>query len=295
MDLMNLWTLQGQLLLLLAVGAFLRRIGIFSVETKTFLTDFVIYVTLPCSIILSFKMDIDLSLLITFALILLVSLLIQLFCMETESRRSVLRYGILVSNAGFMGLPIAGELFGSTGLMYASIYLIPQRVVIWTAGISCFTKNDVPWGKALKKIAVHPGLVSVYIGLAVMAFNPPIPLFVERTMASIGECTTPLSMMLIGSIVGEMDRKTMKVDLFSLVYSAIRLILIPLAAFIGARLFAIDPLITGVAVLLAGMPVGSTTAILAAKYGGDASFASQLVTISTVLSMVTIPLWSMVL
>ncbi|HLW22073.1 MAG TPA: AEC family transporter [Sphaerochaetaceae bacterium] len=304
MDIVNLWNLQGQLLLLLAVGAFLRRIGIFTTNTKAFLTDFVIYVTLPCSIILSFRMDIDATLFISFSLVLLVSLLIQLFCFllghllyrkESASRRSVLRYGILVSNAGFMGLPIAGELFGAGGLMYASIYLIPQRVVMWTAGISCFTSHDVSWKVTAKKIALHPGIVSVYIGFFVMFFNPPIPQFVEMTMISVGNCTTPLSMMLIGSIVGEMNRSQMKLDWFSLSYSSIRLFLIPFVAFIGLRLFKVDPLITGVSVLLAGMPVGSTTAILAAKYGGDSSFASQLVAISTVLSMISIPLWGMIL
>jgi predicted permease len=304
MEFLNLWNLQGQLLLLLVIGAFLRRFGIFTGQTKAFLTDFVIYVTLPCSIILSFRMDIDSTVLVSFALVLVVSVVIQLFCMllgvllyrrQSAPRRSVLRYGILVSNAGFMGLPIAGELFGSGGLMFASIYLIPQRIVLWTAGISCFSHEDVSWKQTVKKIAIHPGLVSVYIGLLVMFFNPPIPVFIEKTMASIGSCTTPLSMMLIGSIVGEMDRTQMRIDWFSLGYSAIRLGLIPLAAYLGCRAFSIDPLITSVSVLLAGMPVGSTTAIIAAKYGGDAPFASQLVTISTVLSMVSIPLWAFVL
>ena len=134
MEFLNLLNLQGQLLLLLVIGAFLRRFGIFTGQTKAFLTDFVIYVTLPCSIILSFRMDIDSTVLVSFALVLVVSLVIQLFCMllgvllyrrQSAPRRSVLRYGILVSNAGFMGLPIAGELFGSGGVMFASLYLIP--------------------------------------------------------------------------------------------------------------------------------------------------------------------------
>ena len=304
MDILNLWSLQGQLLLLLALGAFLRRVGIFSSDTKAFLTDFVIYVTLPCSIILSFRIDIDASLFISFSLVLLVSLLIQLFCFllghllyrkESDRRRSVLRYGILVSNAGFMGLPIAGELFSAGGLMHASIYLIPQRVVMWTAGISCFTTSDVSWKVTARKIALHPVFVSVYIGFIVMFFNPPIPNFVEMTMITVGNCTTPLSMMLIGSIVGEMKRSQMKLDWISLSFSFIRLFFIPFIAFLGLKLFSVDPLITGVSVLLSGMPAGSTTAILAAKYGGDSSFASQLVSISTVLSMLSIPIWGMIL
>ncbi len=304
MEIVNLWNLQGQLLLLLVMGTLLRRIGVFSEHTKTFLTDFVIYVTLPCSIILSFRMDLDTTLLVSFSLVLLASLLIQLFCFllghllyrkERASRRGVLRYGILVSNAGFMGLPIAGEVFGAGGLLYASIYLIPQRVVVWTAGLSCFTTDTVSWKVSARKIALHPGIVSVYIGFFVLFCNPPIPQFVEMTMISIGDYTTPLSMLLIGSIIGEMPRSQMKLDWFSLSYCGLRLCIIPFIAFLCLRLFSVDPLVTGVSVLLAGMPVGSTTAILAAKYGGDSSFASQLVAISTVLSMISIPLWVMIL
>lgn len=304
MNVMDLWSLQGQLLLLLVVGAVLRRTGLFSVATKAFLTDFVIYVTLPCSIVLSFMMDIDLSVLRSFAIVLVVSLAIQCFCIllgkvlyrkQDRRRRSVLKYGMLVSNSGFMGLPVTQELYGAGGLMYASIYLIPQRVVMWSAGVSCFASEAVSWKQALRSSALHPGMISVYVGMVFLLFHFPLPRFIEHTMISIGSCTTPLSMMLIGSIIGEMDRTQMRVDLFSLIYASIRLILIPLVTFIGCRLCQVDPLITGVSVILAGMPVGSTTAILAAKYGGDASFASQLVTISTVLSMLTIPLWAMVM
>jgi len=166
-----------------------------------------------------------------------------------------------------MGLPVAGELFGAGGLMFASIYLIPQRVVMWTAGLSCFAPEEANWKGIVKNFAFHPGMVSVYIGLVLMLAHLRLPMFIEQTMSSIGACTTPLSMMLIGSIVGEMDRSQVKIDLFSLVYSAVRLVLIPLACLLGCRLFSVDPLITGVSVVLAGMPVGSTTAILASKYG----------------------------
>jgi predicted permease len=101
-------------------------------------------------------------------------------------------------------------------------------------------------------------------------------------------------MMLVGAIIGEMDRSELKVDLFSLGFSAVRLVFIPLVSYLGCLLFSVDPEVTGVSIVLAGMPIGSTTAILAAKYGGDSSFASRLVSITTVLSMITIPLWAMV-
>ena len=303
MELMNLWSVQGQLLLLLLAGVFLSRIGFFNASTKAFLTDLVIFVTLPCSIVLSFMIKIERSVLSSLGVVFLSSLLIQLFCYglskllyrsQERHRRGVLRYGILVSNSGFMGFPVASELFGPIGLMYASVYLIPQRILVWTAGLSCFVQDQGSWRSGLRKIALHPGIISVYIGMVLLFFQIGLPSFIERAMRSVSACTTPLSMILIGAIVGEMERKDLKIDLLSLGFSAVRLVCIPLAAYLGTCFFSVDPLVSGVSVVLAGMPIGSTTAILAAKYGGDASFASRLMTITTILSMLTIPLWAMV-
>jgi predicted permease len=304
MHIMNLWNLQGQLLLLLVAGILLRRLNILSGQAKHVLTDLVIYVTLPCSIVLSFRMDIDHTTMVSLGSVLLIAFAIQVFCIvlgnmlyrkQDKRKQAVLRYGILVSNSGFMGLPIAGELYGVMGAMYASIYLIPQRVVMWTAGLSCFTANDQSWRQKTKKIVRHPGMVSVYIGLFLLVFNLPIPRFLIQSMESVAVCTTPLSMLLIGAIIGEMNRSEVRITYFSLLYTAVRLILIPGISFIVLRLSNADTVITAVSVLLAGMPVGSTTAILAAKYGGDASFASQLVAISTILSLISIPLWALIL
>ena len=78
-------------------------------------------------------------------------------------------------------------------------------------------------------------------------------------------------------------------------YTVIRLLFIPLLVVAACRLVSVDPLITGVSVLLTGMPAGSTTAILAAKYDGDYIFATKCVVVTTLLSLITIPFWCVVL
>jgi hypothetical protein len=143
MDVTSVWNLQGQLFALLAVGVLLRKIDLFEDATKRVLTDLVLFVTLPCSIVLSFQFSIDKQLIQSLVFTFLVSVGVYFFCFllsrlffrkVEKAQQSVLRYGLLVSNAGFMGLPIVGELFGSAGLMYASIYIIPLRVLMWTVG-----------------------------------------------------------------------------------------------------------------------------------------------------------------
>ncbi len=298
----NLINLQGMLFLLVAAGVILRKKEILPEGAKAILTDLVIYLILPCNIISSFLIDFNMDILKGFAVILGIASLIQVGCLvlakvlyngEPARRKKVLQYGTVCSNAGFMGNPIAEGVYGPEGLMYASIFLVPQRIVMWSAGVSYFT--DSPDRKTVvKKVLIHPCIVAVYIGVLLMVTQLPLPGFLENTIRSIGSCTTTVSMVLIGTILAEvapgsfLDRGIIK-------YTFFRLFLIPLLVYAACRLFHVDPLLSGISVLLTGMPAGSTTAILAAKYDGDYIFATKCVVVTTLLSLVTIPLWCLVL
>ncbi len=304
MDVTSVWNLQGQLFALLAVGVLLRKIGLFEDATKRVLTDLVLFVTLPCSIVLSFQFSIDKQLIQSLVFTFLVSVGVHVFCFllsrlffrkVEKAQQSVLRYGLLVSNAGFMGLPIVGELFGSAGLMYASIYLIPLRVLMWTVGLSIFSPAGASKKEAALKVILHPSMIAVYLGLMLMTFQLSLPLFVEKTLSSIGGCTTALSMMLIGALLAETERKHLRIDRNLLLFSFLRLVVIPLVSLLAGRLLGVEPLIIGVSVILGAMPGGSSTVILAAKYGSDTVFTSKLVIVSTILSMLSIPIWCLVL
>ncbi|HPB41506.1 MAG TPA: AEC family transporter [Sphaerochaeta sp.] len=304
LDVSTLWSLQGQLLLLIAAGALVRRLKLIDEEGQAALTNVVLYVTLPCSILLSFMMEVDHSLLSHLLVVFLLSAGVQVFSFTLsklhyrnveESKRNVLRYGLLVSNAGFMGLPIAGLLFGQLGYIYASIYLIPQRVVMWSAGLALFGDRNQSFGVRMKQVAVHPCMIAVYLGFLLMFTSLALPSFVTKTLASLGNSTTALSMLLIGSLLAEPGQNPFHADRSLLHFTVLRLLVIPLASFLICRMIGIDPVITGAGVILAAMPGGSTTVILASKYGSDTAYASKLVVFSTLLSLLSIPLWGMVL
>ena len=294
----SLINLQGMLFLLVAAGIILRKKGILHEEAKAVLTDLVIYFILPCNIISSFLIEFNRKVFMEFAIILVIASLIQVVCLilantlykkEPDSRKKVLQYGTVCSNAGFMGNPIAEGVYGAQGLMFASIFLIPQRIVMWSAGVSYFTES--PDRKTVvKKVLTHPCIIAVYIGVFFLVTHLKMPEFLENTIRGVGGCTTTVSMVLIGTILAEVKLKSM-LDWGIVKYTVIRLFLIPFMVFIACRLFSVDPMLSGVSILLAGMPAGSTTAILAAKYNGDYIFATKCVVVTTLLSLLTIPLW----
>ena len=294
--------LQLNMFLMMIVGFILRNSNIIGAEGKKNITDLVIDVVLPANIIKAFMIEFNKELLVRFALIFIISLLVQLVATTMashcynkmpDSRKKIFQYGTVCSNAGFMGNVVAEQVFGTMGLAYASIFLVPQRIVMWSAGVSYFTEGTSK-KEVLKKLITHPCIIAVFIGLILMFTQLPLPGFLEDSITAISGSCTFLSMMLIGMILVGADLKTLfEKSIF--VYSALRLIILPLAVFIGCQIFRIDALVTGVCTLLVAMPAGATTAILAAKYNGDEIFASKCVVFSTALSLITTPIWSVIL
>jgi predicted permease len=295
----ELLTLQLNMFILILAGLILKKIGMIGNEGQRNLTDLVIYLVLPCNIIKSFMIDFSVKILYSFAGILVISLLIQIGCTllgkvlynwTDPEQKKCLQYGTICSNAGFLGNPIAEGVFGSMGLALASIYLIPQRIVMWSGGIAVFTES--PDKKSMvKKVLTHPCIIACEIGILLMLTQYQLPGFLTASVQTISNCNTALSMMVIGMILADVSIKTM-IDRKVLFYSIIRLLLIPILVYIPCRLLHIDSVVMGTSVLLAAMPAGATTSILASKYNGDAVFATKLVVFSTMASLLTTPVWS---
>jgi predicted permease len=298
----QLINLQFTMFLMIAAGMILKKIGIIGPEGQRNITDLVIYLVLPCNIIKSFLVEFTFDILITFTGVLIISILIQVGCsilgkvmyqrIEVPQKK-VLQYATICSNAGFLGNPIAEGVFGSIGLTLTSIYLIPQRIVMWSAGISVFT--EAPDKRTLvKKVVTHPCIIACFIGVILMLTQLQLPGFLDSSIQTISNCNTAFSMMVIGMILADVDLKHLA-DKKVIYYTIIRLVLIPLLVYLPCKLFGLDSLVTGVCVLLAAMPAGATTSILAAKYNGDAAFATKCVIFSTLTSLLTTPVWSFLL
>ena len=294
--------LQAQLFLYIIAGFVLTRIGTITPAGRKSLSDLLINFILPCNIICSFQIDLTGGILASCGVMIAVSLGVQLFYLlssrvlypgASPERRACLRYATVCSNAGFLGIPIIGGVYGAMGTLLTSVLLIPQRVVMWSAGLSLFTRTD---GKSvLKKLATHPCIVAVLIGFVLMlGGNPSLPGPLQKALSGASGATTCLSMLVIGSILAGAEHIDLK-DRMMWWYTLVRLVLIPLAVFAILSLLPIDPMVRGVMVLASGMPAGSTTAILAARYDGDAPFASCLVFVSTLLSLITLPVLCLLL
>ena len=292
----NLLNLQITIFCLMLSGYILTKAKVLSADARKPLSNLLINFILPCNIITSFMMEFNQKIMLDCLSIFIVSICLQTFVVlaskyfypNTDSGKlQVLRYGTIVSNAGFMGSPIAQGLYGDQGLLYSSIYLIPLRAVMWSFGVTCFTGAK---GKGvLKKILTHPCIVAVFIGMILMLSQIQLPKGLEQTIRYAGNANTALSMIVIGNILAEVKASEI-FDKTAGWFCIVRLSIIPLLVLIGCQLAGVDELVKQLSVVLASMPAAATTAILASKYDGDAHFAAKIVFLSTLLSLFSVPL-----
>ena len=298
----NLFDLMMMILLMIVAGYILQKTGMVSDAGKKSLANILIYLVLPCNIVKVFYAEFSVGELMSMSMVLVIAILIQLFYIVLtkilyrrfeNGEKQVYQYATVCSNSGFLGYPLSQGVFGDLGLLYASVFMIPQRIVMWTAGITYFTKAS---GKlaALKKVVLHPCMVAVYLGVILMLTQWQLPDFLDDTLSGLSSCCTGMTMVYIGTVLAEVDLRTIT-SKKQIYFAAFRLVLIPLAVYLCCLAFQVEPLITGVCVLLTAMPAGSTTAILAAQYDGDEVTAVKCVVFTTAVSVVTIPIWSIIL
>lgn len=299
-DIEKLMSLQAQLFLLMALGVICRRCLV-SAACQKGLTDLLVDLVMPCNILASFQITWNLDILRQSAAILVLSLGIQiastllsfvLYRRVSPGKRPILQYGTTASNAGFLGLPVAEGLFGPDGVLLASIYLIPQRIFMWSVGLSFFQKGSGQ--DVCKRLLTHPCILAVCAGLILMFTQAQLPAFLTGTINSLSKCCTALSMLVIGMVISRFSLRQL-LDPAVWYYALIRLAVLPALTLVCCRAFHAQELAANVSLVLVCMPAAGTTAVLAAKYGADESFAASCVAHTTLLSLAAIPLWCLAL
>ena len=296
----SLLTMQGMMFLMILIGAGMRKIQIVTTEGRRSMTNLVVNLILPSNILYAFsKADASAfrSMLVVVAMAFLIQLAWYLLSRVLwrgmdESRRGVMRYAFQFSNCGYLGNPVIEGLYGAPGLVYASVFLLPVRLFMWSVGLECFQKGAGSLRKTIERALTHPCVVATILGVVWMFFPIGLPDFLYNTISGFNQCLTPMTMLVIGFIMAETDLKKMFCkDLF--VITVLRLLLQPLAVLAVCRLLNLETLVAEVVTVLVSMPVANTTALLASQHDCDYTFASNVVVFTTLVSMITIPLYSL--
>ncbi len=213
-----------------------------------------------------------------------------------EKNRGTYRAMTVFSNIGFIGFPIISAAYGANALLYASFFQIPYNVLVYTWGVSALGAGSGKKNGAVLSKIINAGVVSCAVTLALYLSRIPVPGFLETVTRYLANLTAPLSMMVIGASVVNMNFKELFGDVRLLVYCGIRQLLLPVAGVLIARLVGVnDTKLLGVTMVMLACPVGAMMTMLSREYGGDYELASRGVALSTIMSVATIPAVSMIL
>ena len=228
-----------------------------------------------------------------FAGLLLISIFIPALFRVDRQSYGAYRVMTVFSNIGFMGFPIISSVFGSSALLYATLFLIPYNVLIYTYGIHTMKANKEGEKEKLNLGQIfNIGVIACVLAIILFACQVKLPDFLASGITMLSNLTAPLSMMVIGASMAVIDFKNLLSDYKLLLFSLFKLLLLPILGTLLVKQFVSNEVICGVTMVMLATPVGSMTAMLAQEYDGDYELASKGVMLTTLLSVVTIPIVS---
>lgn len=192
-------------------------------------------------------------------------------------------------NNGFVGFPLVAAVYGENAVFFASLSNIPFNLLLYTVGVMLLQKGDKSTKFSIKSVINVP-IVATLIAVVIFAFEIPMPKLVDDVADTVSAATVPLSMMCVGLSLGSVSLKEALLQPRLYGISLVRLIICPLTVWLVLRMFITNPVILGTIVLLAACPSAIICTILGIQYGRDGVESSEAIFISTMLSMITIPL-----
>lgn len=293
------------LFVLMLIGFFVSKKGYISDATFKQMSWLVVYVACPAMVIsgsvnsgkmmegqeLFAAMGLTLAI---YAVLILLGLITPFILGVPKEDRGVYKVMMIFSNIGFMGFPLIGSLYGAEALLYAALFQIPFNVLIYTYGILVLKKKTDDNEKLDLKKIFNIGVICCIISIVIALFQIETPDFVKTIVSNLSNLTAPLSMMVIGASLTKIRFKDLFTDIRLLLFCGLKLIVIPVVMLFVLKQFINNTMVLGVCMVILSTPVASMTAMLAQQYDGNYPLASKGVAVSTILSVLTMPLVAMI-
>ena len=301
------------LAVVVVIGAIAAKFKVFNSESKDVLSKVIFNISLPLMLFTNFfRLEATPRLIANSLVVLAISgfvIFFLLFIGWLASRifnlkgaeAAVFKTHSMFGNTIFLGFPLITALYGFEGLLYASMFQLVSSILMWTAGVVVLSHgNGISWRKSLLKV-INPNTIATLVGLVFFLLSIKLPSVMLKPMTELGSANTWLSMLYIGAMLvfsnvgGLLRRKSLYIISFNrLVIGPAMLILIfyLIGHFAG---LAPDKLVSSVIILEASMPCMATVVIMAREFGSDDALAVGNVFVSTIFSILTLPIIVMVL
>ncbi len=289
----------GSIALIMALGFLLGKFKLISEHTNKQLTNLLLTVFMPASLFMAFKSEYDQNsanlffsgllagTLIMLVLIILAKIIFNKKWMKKELSREA-QFAMIFNNATFLGYPIVESTFGPSGILAYCGFIIAFNIALFSYGIWLFEQKFSI--KLLLNIIFNPNIIAVILGMVVFLIGIKLPSFLTDSIKYVGGATTPLSIICIGFMLSQAKLKKVLTKWKLMLTAIIQLTLGPLITWGILTLLQFPAEVIQVCTLIQALPTATSLGLFAVKYGGNEAESSELVTISTIFSVATLPL-----
>jgi len=302
MDIMVIIHQMIQLFIMMALGYLLLKTGIMDADLNTKLSKLILKCTLPAlmlSSVLSQSGERDysavgmmffISVLVYFCLPIISFLIVKLMRFPLD-QQGLYMFMFSYGNVGFMGFPVISSIYGNIGVFYAAILNIVFNVSSFTLGVILINYGTAKKGEKLidLKMLLTPGVSISVLSIIIYLLGITFPSDLVSVIDSVGNVTSPLAMILIGSTLATMNVRSVFTDLRVYPFMVVKQIVIPIMMWLILRILVHDPLMLGASTVLMLMPVANSSVMFANLYGRDEKLAAKGVFITTLFSLISVP------
>lgn len=293
------------LFLLMLTGYLANRFGVIDKTFESKVSRFIVNISLPATIlnaVTGSDMAHDQEMLPIFAAAVSIFLVAHVVCHFIQK---IIRWNptyelmLNYSNLGFMGIPIISTIYGGEYVLHVSIFMMTFNLSLFSYGVYLLSKDNASkngssknhTGFSVKKL-LSPGILSAFLAIGIYLFDIRLPQHAVSLFSTVGATTTPLAMIVIGSTLAGVKFSTVFTDRELYLFSFLKLLVLPVITFFVLRLFIKDRTLLEISTILSGCPIAGNVSMLCMEYNRDVTLVSKGICISTLLSMISIPIVS---
>lgn len=284
---------------IVVLGYALCKLGYMGDKFDQKLSSIVIDVTCP-ALILSSVMGAELpdrSLILpllgigflTYILLLVFGFWVPRFVAKSPDEQGMIGFALMFANVGFIGYPIVSSIFGPHAVFYAALLNMPNTFFIFTAGVMLI-KGEYSLKQFNPKVLVSPAMLGAFLAAIIVALGIHTPDIIARPVTMVGNITVPAALMIIGSSMAKLPIREIIGSPKVYITALLRLTIVPLSIYFLFKACGVSDLVNNINTVVIAMPVASFGTMFCLKYGRNPSLITETTFITTLGSIITIPL-----
>ncbi len=226
---------------------------------------------------------------LTYIILLVFGFWVPRLISKSHDDQGMIGFALMFANVGFIGYPIVSSIFGPHAVFYAALLNMPNTFFIFTAGVMLI-KGEYSLKQFNPKVLISPAMLGAFLAAIIVALGIHTPDIIARPVTMVGNITVPAALMIIGSSMAKLPLRDIIGSTKIYITALLRLTVVPLSIYFLFKVCGVNDMVNNINTVVIAMPVASFGTMFCLKYGRDPSLITETTFITTLGSIITIPL-----